>query len=153
MKALTIHQPWASLIVHGLKPFEWRGWACPRSMVGQTIVIHAGAVEARKGIQHLLLSDENIQASCGPGVDAAAIRAVLERAASNPTAMPLRAGLGTAKLGQPLMADKIYHRQGLKIGGEGPWNFGWPLTEIERWDEPVPAQGHQGFWVWAGGQA
>ena len=148
MKALTIHQPWASLIVHGLKPFEWRGWACPKWMVGQTVVIHAGAIGARKGIHHLLARDDHIAASCGPGVDVAAIRVALERAASNPTLMPLRAGLGTATLGEPMLADQVYHRQGLKIGGEGPWNWGWPLSDVVRWDEPVPASGAQGFWEW-----
>lgn len=149
MKALTIHQPWASLIVHGLKPYEWRAWPCPRFMVGQRVVIHAGAVNPLKGIRHLLMRDDHIVASCGPGVDVRAIRAVLERAATNPTLVPLRAGLGIATLGEPMLADQVYHRQGLKIGGEGPWNWGWPVTDIERWDQPVPAKGAQGFWNWS----
>ncbi len=45
MKALTIWQPWASLIVAGAKPFEFRGWRAPRSLIGQRIVIHAGATK------------------------------------------------------------------------------------------------------------
>jgi hypothetical protein len=47
MKALTIWQPWASLIMAGAKPVEWRGWPCPRWIVGQRIAIHAGARPAR----------------------------------------------------------------------------------------------------------
>lgn len=40
--ALTIRQPWASLIVCGAKKFETRSWPPPRSLVGGRIVIHAG---------------------------------------------------------------------------------------------------------------
>ena len=32
MKALTLHQPWASLIAHGVKTIETRSWAPPRSL-------------------------------------------------------------------------------------------------------------------------
>src|SRR3546814_20644641 len=43
MKALTIWQPWASLIIAGAKPYEFRGWRAPRSLIGQRIIIHASA--------------------------------------------------------------------------------------------------------------
>ena len=42
MKSLTLHQPWASLIAHGVKSIETRSWAPPQSLVGQRIAIHAG---------------------------------------------------------------------------------------------------------------
>jgi hypothetical protein len=42
MKALVVWQPWASLIVHGIKRFETRGWAPPRSLIGQRLAICAG---------------------------------------------------------------------------------------------------------------
>ena len=42
MKALTLWQPWASL-VEGCKPFEFRSWRAPRHIIGERIVIHAGA--------------------------------------------------------------------------------------------------------------
>lgn len=43
IKAITVHQPWASLIVLGIKTIETRSWRLPDSMVGQRIAIHAGA--------------------------------------------------------------------------------------------------------------
>src|SRR4051812_4622894 len=43
MMALTIWQPWASLIMAGAKPNEWRFWSLPPKYIGQQIVIHAGA--------------------------------------------------------------------------------------------------------------
>lgn len=50
MKALTIWQPWASLIMVGAKPYEFRPWdyrVRESGLVGQRIVIHAGARLAR----------------------------------------------------------------------------------------------------------
>lgn len=41
MKAITIKQPWASLIVHGIKDIENRTWPCPKKYLGQRVLIHA----------------------------------------------------------------------------------------------------------------
>jgi hypothetical protein len=41
MKAISLWQPWASLIACGAKPYETRSWAPPRELIGQTIAIHA----------------------------------------------------------------------------------------------------------------
>ena len=41
MKAITIKQPWASLIVHGIKDIENRSWACPWKYIGHRVLIHA----------------------------------------------------------------------------------------------------------------
>jgi hypothetical protein len=41
MKAISLWQPWASLIACGAKPYETRSWAPPRHLIGQTIAIHA----------------------------------------------------------------------------------------------------------------
>ncbi len=42
MKAITIYQPWDSLIAFGLKTIETRGHARFLCLAGQTIAIHAG---------------------------------------------------------------------------------------------------------------
>ena len=42
MKALTLHEPWASLIAKGTKTIETRGWRPPPGLIGQRIAIHAG---------------------------------------------------------------------------------------------------------------
>lgn len=41
MYALTLTQPWASLIAHRIKTIENRTWAPPRCVVGERIAIHA----------------------------------------------------------------------------------------------------------------
>lgn len=57
MKALTVWQPWASLIIVGAKPYEFRGWRFPQSLLGQRIVIHAAARKIRSGEIGDLLDD------------------------------------------------------------------------------------------------
>ena len=42
MKALTLHQPWASLVADGRKTIETRSWETPRNIIGERIAIHAG---------------------------------------------------------------------------------------------------------------
>ena len=48
LSALTIWQPWASLIMAGCKPYEFRTWPAPRHLWGKRIAIHAAARPVRK---------------------------------------------------------------------------------------------------------
>ena len=65
MKALTIWQPWASLIIAGVKPYEFRGWYPPASIIGRRIAIHAGARPVRKAeIAELIAARPSEQCGC-----------------------------------------------------------------------------------------
>lgn len=52
MRALTVKQPWASLIASGVKRIENRSWRPPAALVGQRIAIHAGAGWDKRGERH-----------------------------------------------------------------------------------------------------
>ncbi len=55
MKALTIWQPWATLIMAGAKPFEFRGWPAPSWIIDEDVVIHAGSRAIRsKEVEDLI---------------------------------------------------------------------------------------------------
>jgi hypothetical protein len=146
MKALTIWQPWASLIIAGAKPVEWRGWACPRWIVGQRIAIHAGVRPARADeIADILARIEGDETS----LVAAIAMPLLERV--HRLSWPLSSVLGTAIIGAPVPAlDWVKaHAPGfLDSDRIDKSKFAWPLTEIERCEPPVPARGAQGFWNW-----
>ena len=43
MKAISVKQPWASLIAHGIKDIENRTWKCPQKYIGQRVLIHASS--------------------------------------------------------------------------------------------------------------
>jgi len=48
MKALTLRQPWASLVSLGVKTIETRSWEPPASAIGRPLAIHAGARKPRR---------------------------------------------------------------------------------------------------------
>jgi hypothetical protein len=146
MKALTIWQPWATLIMAGAKPFEFRRWSAPRSLHGQRIVIHAGARQMKRAeIAELLLRLNGEPETTGLKVDVA--RPILEAAHASPGRLPIAAGLGTAVMGKPRKVTDIF--SGIHDSDRlDHAMYGWPLDEIERWEPYRPAKGMQGFWEW-----
>lgn len=153
MPAITIWQPWATLIAEGLKPHEFRGWPAPSRLVGQRIAIHAGARPARREeindlIYRLGRNDWRTTGLIEPGkaLD------LLERVFNAPKSLPLSSVVCTAVLGKPIRNAELAERMGIEWANDSDRiehsNWGWPLTEIERLEPFVPAKGAQGFWVW-----
>lgn len=156
MKALTVWQPWASLITIGAKPWEFRGWNFTdrpglRRFVGQRIVIHAGAHKPS------FEECEEIEARIHEGESALdrdlALPIIINCMASirgkRPLPVPLSAALGTVTLGQPrraydLFVDKVDDPDRLD-----PDMYAWPVSDPQPFPEPIPAAGAQGFWNWS----
>lgn len=157
MKALTIWQPWASLIIAGAKPYEFRGWRPPASLIGQRIVIHAGAAKRpRDEIQLLIdlcrwrqvpLVAPFWAETC---LIAEKAGAVLHQALARE--LPMSAGIGTAIVGEPRLGTEIAEEFGVPRANDSDRdehaNWGWPMREIEAWPEPIPMRGFQGLWNW-----
>lgn len=146
MKALTIWQPWATLIMAGAKPWEWRGWPPPRRLIGQRIAIHAGARPVKKAeIEELLDEIHNGESSLVADLAQELLEGWHRRV------WPLSSVLGTATLGEPIDA-LAWAAQHLKAGYDSGridhHKVAWPLTDIARFEPPVPARGAQGFWDW-----
>jgi hypothetical protein len=154
VKALTVWQPWASLIIIGAKPFEFRKWLAPSWLQGQRMVNHAAArkVDWREVQQLVRLLEAGGRYAAQTCLKPEIALPFLREAMDDPALLPLAAGLGTVKVGQP--------RNGLEIAAEfgvprandsdrdGHANWGWPMLEIERWETPFPMRGAQGLWNW-----
>lgn len=151
MKALTIWQPWASLIVAGVKPFEFRKWDFRSrnvDLVGKRIVIHAGAREVRAAELVDLMHRLGHDAGKGTGLKLGPALDLLDawwRKGKGVT-LPLAAGLGTAIIGCPRKASAIF--AGPDSDRIDEHVYAWPLDDIERFEPVVPARGKQGFWDW-----
>ncbi len=149
--AITLHQPWASLIALGLKTVETRSWPAPARLVGQRIAVHAGRRVVRQ-----------------PG---AAIERELREHLGNDwrRAVPAGAVLATATLAGvakvervDLLTNQAIHDvsigigHGVPLGGTNidPWGdfspdrWLWFLSDVRPFPEPIPAVGHQSFWHW-----
>jgi hypothetical protein len=151
MKAFTIWQPWASLIMIGAKPFEFR----PKSYLeyvnppkpGERIVIHAGMRKVKPAeVEDLLARIGTSDDMTGLVVDKARDLLMAVRAAYKYRLLPLGFGLGTAVIGKPRNAGTIF--TGISDSDRGEFNWAWPLTDIRYFDEPVEQPGAQGFWNW-----
>jgi hypothetical protein len=166
MKAITVYQPWASLIIVGAKPYEFRSWN-PRergagyaAYIGQRIVIHAAARKIDRGEVRVLMRQleaggDEAAATCLHADKAIPIlrRALVETMDDGRGDLPWSAGLGTAVLGEPKDGFDVAAEFGLEMHVNDSdrrehANWGWPMLDVEVWDHPVPMKGLQGFWGW-----
>ncbi len=150
MKALTIWQPWASLIAAGAKPYEFRGWRPPRSIIGQRIAIHAGARKQQQSeVSYLAFRCSTAERASRSAIIPDKALPVLERWRD----LPMSAIVCTAILGEPVDGATAAESMGAALNDserEGTFNWGWPLTDIIP-EPAIPARGRQGFWDWEGG--
>lgn len=149
IKAITLWQPWASLISIGAKPYEFRGWKPPRSIIGQRIAIHAGARPIRSvEIKEIRESG----ATAGLKLTSQAVEWLASLQFGERRA-PLSHIVCTAVLGEPIIADKIMTEFGVPIVNDSDraftFNWAWPMLDVEPLTPPIPARGAQGFWNWA----
>lgn len=117
MKALTLWQPWATLIVLGPKRIENRTWLPSTFLIGQRIAIHAG----KRCDGHAVLDHEE----------------TLVRILGGYKDLPSGAILGTARLVGTT-------RHSTDPWFTGP--VGWILDDVRPLSEPLPCKGAQGFW-------
>jgi hypothetical protein len=157
MKALTIWQPWASLIMVGAKPHEFRpksflAYVSPPA-IGDRIVIHAGSRSVKPAEVEDLLERLGTDADRTGLVPDIARKVLLHcRAAAKYQALPLGCGLGMAVIGRPMNAGKLFRKPAADsdraAADESAYNWAWPLSDIKAFDAPVPMRGALGFWNW-----
>ena len=156
LPALTLWQPWATLVAAEVKPFEFRRWPAPAWTWGKRIAIHAGARPVkRKEIEDLLIA-----LSLGNGW-ATALKVepafeLLLRVRDDLDCLPRSAVVCTAIMGKPVpAAEAVVAAYGENFQGDSTridhQVFGWPMSAIERLEPPAPAVGKQGFWKWTPG--
>lgn len=142
MKAITIHQPWATLIALGEKQFETRGW--PTKYRGP-IAIHAG--------KHF---------SKDAWIEPPIYDAIRKHGLLLPEDFPTGAVIATANLNNCLKSvdtwtDGYVLENGIfvyspeyEFGDFTPGRYAWELTNVQQLPKPIPAKGQQGLWNWEG---
>jgi activating signal cointegrator 1 len=135
VKAITLHQPWASLIAAGFKRVETRSW--PTNHRGQ-IAIHAGRTSAAAGIDAVEGSFDD----CPPGHIE-----VMTYLYSTP--LHLGAVVCTAEIVDCVRMDAEVIAKASPIeralGDWRPDRYAWVLDDV-RPIEPVVAMGARGIW-------
>jgi len=154
MKAITLWQPWASLVMIGAKPLEFRKWDYRErggAAVGERVAMHAGArpIKMPEILDLLHRLDDPI---CSTGLVADRARVLLHRiaaASKGRGVVELSAVLGTVRLGEPKLAEEAMPKWKGAIGDSDRLEhckWAWPMLDVEAFAEPIPMKGWQGFW-------
>lgn len=161
MKALSLWQPWGSLIMIGAKPWEFRKWPAPRSVVGQRIVCHASKRPMKlSDIRDLLERLNDPEWAWTTMLDAEKAKPFLEKCLHHllhgEQPLALGAGLGTMLIGPSREGASIAR----EFGGEAAAKhvndsdriehskWGWKVSDPEEWPLPIPMGGSLGLWNW-----
>lgn len=143
LPAISLWQPWASLCVWGVKPWETRGWMT--SARGRVLAIHA-AKRWRKDQEqwsfdliHQVLEWPDLPPELGQE-----LRYVLN--AGPAVELPRGAIVGTVVCGRAHATDAWQPPDRYYLTGDfGPHRFAWELTRPARLRKPIPWTGTQGF--------
>ncbi|WP_276122608.1 ASCH domain-containing protein [Pararhizobium qamdonense] len=140
MKVISIWNPWAPLIVRGIKRFETRTWAPPKSVIGQRIGIAATKNVLPKQIA--AFNEEEFQF----------FYQMLDMPAFDQ--LPRGYLLGTVILDSFELIDEEFlsdiTREERSYGWFKEGGYAWRLTKPEILEHPIPIKGAQGFFEWKG---
>ena len=135
MKALSLLQPWASLVVIGAKRLETRSWS---TNYRGTLLIHASSGKAGS-----LLSSEP----------------PFSRYINDFNNLPLGAIIGSViltdivKVEQLQLSEKTINQLSLEeraFGDYTPGRYVWILEEAVQFEKTVPIRGTLGLWEYSG---
>lgn len=151
VNALTVWQPWASLIIIGAKPFEFRGGHTAKEAkryVGQRIVIHAGARPIKQS--EVMEMVARIKFGESALIEEIAMP-LLDRLLAQPKCggvLELSAGLGSVVMGEPKSVLDLFGGKGHDSERLNHHLFGLPMLDVRPFEHPIPCRGFQGFWKW-----
>lgn len=146
MQAITLWQPWATLIALGVKNIETRSWPAPADLVGQRLAIHAAqrtpGDELRAAFQNPFIraalwawgiTETNWTGGAG-SLPQGAVLAV----ATLKACLPMEPGGGLVGLGELEAA----------FGNYSPGRWAWLLSDVVNMNShPVAVRGRQRIWT------
>lgn len=139
MKALTLWQPWATLVAIGAKKIETRSWTTSHR---GPLAIHAAAFSPEHATQ---LCHEEPFFSClkegGLDVGLAITR------------LPAGVIVATCQLVEVVRITKssasALEEPELSFGNYTPGRWAWVLGDVQALATPVPTRGYPGLWSWS----
>lgn len=139
MKAISLWQPWASLVALQFKKFETRSWKPPKSLIGEPLAIHAAkrwTVEEARFMKQFVLRFPAVGATLAP-----------DHLLRPPLGVVLCACTLVDYHPTELIRDSLSEQE-LAFGNYDDGRFAWELEFIRAPKDPIPAQGKQGIWDW-----
>ncbi|KOY81307.1 ASCH domain-containing protein [Lysinibacillus macroides] len=144
MKAITIKQPWASLIALGEKRFETRSW---QTKYRGPLAIHAGKAVDKDACkdywinailqQHGITSHEQLPT----GV----VLATAELIDCHKVVLNFCEDAAVLE-----NVDGVINGLEMKFGDYSEGRYAWELDSVKPLSEPVPVKGQLSLWEWDG---
>ena len=135
MKAITILEPWASLIAYGEKKIETRSW---ETKYRGRIVIHAG--KSKKYIRGVIAKFNGIQLPDKFTLNYGKVIAIADLVDCTQFVHSLIPGRNTILLNGEEVTEKEIAFGDCTVG-----RWAWVLENVQR-VEPLPAKGQQRIW-------
>lgn len=169
MKALTLTQPWVTLVAIGAKQIETRSWA---TKYRGPIAIHAGVglgpVGGSRALRELIRSQpffdnlipivvrvdeqfpiESIVKSLPFGaVIATANLTAVHCIPATPMHFPRGVPESHMLASYPIVLPPFQDDQERAFGDYTPGRYAWVLSDVEELSKPIPARGALGLWEW-----
>lgn len=142
MKAISLWNPWATLIALGAKTIETRSWST--SYRGE-IAIHVAACYSQQ--LRAIAAGEPFYTALRPGgvyIDPAGVLGMVIATCRLVDCLPIHA----SGIGGGIWLDKLPKEPERSFGDYRPGRFAWILADVKRLAEPVPARGRQRMWNW-----
>lgn len=152
MKAITLTQPWATLVAIGAKKIETRSWATSYS---GPLAIHAakglGPIGGKRGLRNLCESEPFCSVLLAHGIDwmnlplgaVVATCNLVDFVRFQRDSRWFTVQRASGVLGSWQLTD-----QERAFGDYTPGRLGWLLADIRRLSDPIPARGALGLWEW-----
>lgn len=135
MKALSLLQPWATLIAIGAKRIETRSWS---TNYRGPLAIHAGKAFPA--------------ATRAMSLQAPFVEELLVGGVYGTRDLPLGAIVAVCTLAdcEPIGGKYLVGEPERSFGDFSPGRFAWRLEDVRRLDPPIPANGALSLWEWPG---
>lgn len=150
MKAITLTQPWASLVAAGQKRIETRSWS---TSYRGPIAIHAAKTfpgSAKRFCEARAVSWALGWRACGPEIT----QEWMDYMAAQIKSLPLGCVIATANLVRCVNTELIeryvqpFTEQERNFGNYDPRRYGFLLDSVVALPEPIPAKGALSLWEW-----
>ena len=160
MKAITVLQPWASLIACGAKKIETRSWA---TSYRGPIAIHAGKSEKYYGMEHQepflsalrseILAIKDVGGSVEAEYDEVGVDLPYGKVIAIADLVDCVKVVGYDNFAKSPILDRkswlLGDAKEIAFGDYSVGRYAWILDNVRRID-PVPAKGKQRLWEWEG---
>lgn len=144
MKALTLWQPWASLVAIGAKRVETRSWATsyrgPLAIHAAKVTPHKARALTTQPFIYTRMVGAPFQGGSRLGYPEGVVLAIVELVDCVPA---------ETWIAQELANDSHYNvARESELGDLSPGRFAWVLGKRELLPNAIPARGRQQLWNW-----